>query len=776
MTQIVFKNFIFSDTSREIISATGSLSQSLISDKLAADEFNFVVQYDPAALGYYIEDSTEGSGFFYTADDEVYCVRTSDTAEIAENMADFTTSAAKDAPVDIYNDGVKIGRFYVQKVYPIRINQDGSVLLQFNCLSLIGLTVSMSHAGNMYTNAKAKDVIAEILQATYNATESTETVLWYDMASNLHYTIDATVANTRIDGPLPITGRGRSARDNLRDVLLATGASVLKDTEGSVRFTFNQSTEPRAIESTDIYSGDGYTDDDSDVTVCKVISNSYMQVEGDPTIEFETAEIVDHVKVLFDEPVFRVYSSQEAGEDTLTIHEWGVYYAVVSGTGTLYGMPYLNTQTEYSEVIRSGVENSRTMSCGLISLLNYKNVLDRMTNWYKNHKVVASSIVVDEAANTGALVSFTDSMRKQKTGYIQKMTFYLSEIIKADTEIVTDWLPRGAGNNFTMSQLLTGSGTWSKAAAEAAVGHEITLVRFDLVGGGNGGISGQNGTAGALNTPGEGGAPGSGGAPGRIMSITLEGDEIPDSITFTCGTAGNPGEDGGATTIVVNGTTYSSATGVRPSNGYMDLITGVVRALKGPDGIAGARGGNSTSTILPTIEYKGRIWNGGAYGGYIYVYRWNMYYDSTARYWKREAGSRTTVEAYGGTGGGAAFGANGADGAAGYLSGTYYYNTTTQDTITGVRRTYSGVSGKGADALPIDDYTPGLGDGGAGGNGGGGGGCSLKGSGAGGGIIDRTANTWTNLTGVEDNEGTAGPGGLGSLGTAGGAGFINAYI
>lgn len=783
MTQIIFKNYIFTDAAREIISATGSLSQSLIGDKLAADEFNFVIQYDPAALGYYINDTTAGSGFFYTADDEVYCVKSGDPAEIAQNIANFSTAEAKDAPVDIYNDGVKIGRFYVQKVYPIRINQDGSIWLQFNALSLIGLTVSMTHDGGYYSNAKAGDVIAEILKATKNTSQSTSTVLWYDMAGGLHYTIDTQVANTRIDGPLPITGRGRSARDNLRDVLLVTGASVLKDTEGSVRFTFNQPSEPAAIETTDIYAGDVYEDDDGDVTVCKVVSNSYMQVEGDPVIEFETTEVVDHIKVLFDEPVFQVYSSQSDGEDSLTIHEWGTFYAVVSGTGTLYGMPYLNTQTEYSEVIREGVENSRTASSGLINLLNYKNVLDRMANWYQNHKIVSNSIVVDGAASTGTLVSFLDPMRQQKTGYIQKMVFYLSGIIKGDTEIVTDWRPTGTGNNFTMSQTLSGSGTWTKAAAEAAVGHSINLVRFDIIGGGDGGAAGEDGQAGSDNTGGAGGAAGEGGSPGRVFSITLEGDQIPASITFNCGTGGAPGEVGTDTTIRINGTTYTSANGTRPLAGYMDLFTGIVRAVKGPSGVAGGRGGNYRgigSTVDDvtgeSVTYKGRTWNAGAFGLGDSVKRYRPYKGSNGQ-WYLDVQNPTWVNGAPSCTGGAAFGSSSEDGTAGSLSGIYTNETTVnagRGFTIGVLRARSGVSSAGANALPIDDYTPSLGSGGAGGNGGGGGGSKNASVGAGG--YRWTGSTYEALTGEYNGPGTAGAGGTGSLGTAGGNGFINVYI
>lgn len=745
MTNLVYKNYTFGDSAGNLVSATALLSQSLISDKLSADEFTAVVTWP-------------------------------DLNTLPAEFDGDNNAFVKDTPIDIYNNGQKIGRFYVQSIYPIKVTAGGVVFLQINALSLIGLTVYMSHVGGMYTNAKAGDVIAEILGATYNSGSSTATLLWYDITNTLHYTIDATVANTRIDGHLPMTDGSRSARDNLREVLFVTGASVLKDAEGSVRFTFNQPDTPIAIATPTIYQGDRYVNDDAaGVTAVKVIQNQYFAWNDvEPVVEFETTEVVDHKRVIFDEPVFSVYSSQVGGVDTLTIHEYGVNYAVVSGTGTLYGKPYTNTQVEYSEQIRTGVETSRTAQSGLISLLNYKNVLDRMAAWYRDRKTVANSFVLDGTGiKPGSLVSFLDPLNRSKQGFVQDLTMKFSGIVKGDANIVTGWLPTNVGNNFTMSQQKTGSGTWSKADAEAAVGHPITLLRIDLIAGGDGGQAGEDGTAGNKGGPGvqggKGGAPGTGGLPGRVYSITLEGDQIPATINYYCGTGGQPGQNGTNTTVVINGTSYHSSAGTRPIAGYMNILTGQIYAEQGPDGIPGGDGGSDGETGEgESVTYKGRTWNAGTYGGTDQVTRWELRQSGGYYYADQIYGY---ARAFGGLTGGAAFGASSANGQAGALGTKYYFTGSSK--VIGVASAVSQGGTDGADALPIDDYTPTLGSGGAGGNGGGGGGASMIGENSGG---YRFVNNQPQTVPANNNAGDPGDGGAGSLGTAGGNGFVNFYF
>lgn len=783
MLRIVYRNFEFKDTRRDVIAVKGSLHQSMIADALSADECTLTVKYNPAALGYYIDDDQHGSGFLYTVLGEIYMCRTTDQETIDDHMAAFEAGFVNAEPVDIYEDDTFFKRFYVTQALPIRVNRDGSVVIQLRAVSFIGLTVSMSHNGGLYINSTVGAIIAEILQGTKNTSQSTDSLFWYDMPGGLHYTMDAHVANTRADGHLPITDRYRTARDNIRDVCFGYGVSVLQLPDGSARFTYNQPSTITNIPDQEIYSGDAYARHQS-LTAVKVIANTYRQyAEEDPTILWEGATIVSHAKVIFDEPCWGLYSSQVGGVDTITIEESGVNYAIISGTGTLYGIPYLHTQEEFSEQIGTGVENVKTASCGMVTLLNYQNVLDRMANYYGNAREISASVVVKDGTTTGSLVSFNDPLGRQKTGIINEMDFTMSGIIKGNLSITTNWTPSDVGNNFSVSQVLTGSGTWSKAAAEAEVGHTIDLVRFDLISGGDGGQPGANGTDGAgmdtsafnpqyVSGKGIGGAGGEGGQPGKVFTITLEGDEIPDTITFACGTGGQPGAAGTGTSMTISGTTYSSEAGVRIGSGYMDLINGTIRAIKGPNGIKGGDGGDETTGMGESVTYKGRTWPAGQYPGTDSV----SFYDYT----KNSSGQLVSTGrlrhaySYGTISGGAAFGRGSGSGGAGDLGLFYYMGSQ----IIGVSSAISKPGIAGASALPTDDYTAELGSGGAGGNGGGGGGSSLMGSGSGGWRWQADPVPYGQYVSVPANNGAGarGPGGLGSEGTAGGAGFITAYF
>lgn len=775
MLRIIYRDFVFQDAERDIISVQGALHQSMIADALSADECTLTIKYNPAALGYYITDSSAGSGFLYTVLGEIYMVRTTDTTTIDARMAPFEDDFVNAQPVDIYDDDTFFKRFYVTQALPLRLNKDGSVVIQLKAVSFIGLTIYMTHNGGIYTNSTVGAVIAEILQGTKNATKSTSSLFWYDMPNSLHYTMDARVANTRADGHLPITDRSRTARDNIRDVCFAYGISVMQTSDGSVYFTYNQPSSVTNIPDEEIYSGDAYARHQS-LTAVKVIANTYRQYSGeDPIILWESAITASHAKVIFDEPCWGLYSSQTGGVDTITIEESGVNYAIISGAGTLYGIPYLHNQEEFSQTIGTGVENVKTASCGMVTLLNYQNVLERMANYYGKAREVSASVVVKDGVSTGSLVSFNDPLGRAKTGIINEMAFVMSGIIKGDLAVTTNWTSTDVGNNFTISQLLTGSGTWSKAAAETAAGHSIDLVRFDLIGGGDGGVAGSDGEAGTTSRGGSGGKGGAGGLGGKIFSITLEGKQIPAMITFSCGSGGQPGAAGGNTTATINGTTYSSGAGVQSMAGYMDLLNGTVRAEPGPEGIAGGAGGtygdgnDEVGIVGESVTYKGRTWKGGAYGKGVIDTRYGVTKNSSGT-WVINRNSKTDVHGPASATGGAAFGHGSNPGSPGYFGLDYYLN----GSLIGVRAVYPGNSTDGASALPIDDYTPGLGQGGAGGNGGGGGGSVQNASGAGG--YMPSGSDYVSIPNPINGQGRATSGGSGSVGTAGGAGFITVYF
>lgn len=754
---------------------TAHTHQALISSELYADEITLQLRYNPNYIGYYIDDAVEGSDYL-RVQSRIYAVK-SGNDEFPFTEYDNAT------PLDLYQDDTFLARYYITSIAP-RYKKDGYVYFEVSAISFIGLTINMAHNGGLYVSTPIGDIVADILKATKDNARSTSSLFFFNMANNLYYTMDALVYNYRVSGRLPATdGETRTARDNIRDVLFASGASILKNADGSLYFTFNQPSEAIAIADEVIYIGQPY-EEDNIITTVKVIANSYFAIEGveEKTLFDSAGDVVDHAKVLFDEPIFRF------SDTTLTINESGVNYAIVSGSGVLKGFEYTHTRQEYSSQIADGIENIATATNGLVSSLNYLSVLERMENYYKNARIIRTQFVLPPNVHAGSMVRFSDMFNVQKNGFIKDMDISYSGIDAGMCSVVVDWVPSNVGEGFTKCYVLQGSGSWSKAAAEAELGHAITKARVVLLGGGHGGYKGEDGGTASGTYPsgkgGVGGAGGRGGEGGRVNAVTIESN-VPSSIAYNCGTGGQPAQEGNPTTASINGTTYSSADGNPSAGGVMNLITGDVYATVGETGYNGCHGGDATDygggTMIGEAFVLGdKSWPGGGQmeadasnNGY-----WSdveSYQYGTSTRWKLKSGSGSTHNAHtGGTcGSGAAYGSAGNKGVGGSIGWSSKFN----GWYVGVQRINGTDGAKGADAQPRTDYVPNIAGGGCGGNGGGGGGLKGQPAGIGGYQSCSEINgpvAWSVSPRIV--VGADGLGGTGSDGTQGGNGAVLIYV
>lgn len=747
--------------------------QALISAELNADEISVRLRYNPAYAGYYIDDAVEGSDFL-RAQHKIFMVKTAN-GEFPFEVVDNAT------PIDLYTDDTLLARYYITSIAP-RYQHEGFIYFDVTAISFIGLTINMEHNGGLYTSTPIGEIIADILKATKDNARSTSSLFFFNMQNGLYYTMDALVYNYRVGGRLFATDptQDKTARDNIRDVLFASGASILKNADGSLYFTFNQPSEAVPIIDDNIYVGQPYREGEV-VTDVKVIAHSYFAIEGgeEKTLFDSRGDVVDHAKILFDEPIFRF------SDTTLTINESGVNYAIVSGTGILKGYEYTHTRQEFSKHIADGIENIKTSNNSLVTTLNYLSVLERMENYYKNARELETSFVIPPNVKAGSLIRFTDMFNNTKNGFIKDADITYSGIDKGVCNVVVDWVPSNVGEGFTKCYVLQGNGTWNKAQAEAEIGHAITKARLVLLGGGHGGYKGGDGEAGSTSKGGAGGAEGQGGEAGKVFAVTLE-DGVPASIPYSCGTGGQPAQDGGNTTATVSGTVYTSANGSVPAGGVMNLITGDVYATTGENGCRGGRGGSAGEDYGSGVNYgepttwKGQTWQGGEpfivpawdadddtrgwfYRYPVVNYQGQSVVDTTGRY-----GSKESVS-YGGTaGGGSAVGSNGKKTA---KVGSYANIYKSSGYVIGVRTVIGTDGANGADAVDATG-TPNIASGGFGGHGGGGGSQRAEANGAGGWSSVNTSATiqGTNVQGAE------GRGGFGSNGTAGGAGALLIYV
>lgn len=598
-----------------------------------------------------------------TADGKIFCC--------ASGLPDLTT-IPYGTPVEYYRNNALIARLYKSE-----ISRVGLSTYRLSAVSAIGLLDKLPHSGGLYTGQTAGVVLADIIGGTFA------------------YTVAPEVASIKVFGWLPMATR----RDNLRQLLFAVGASVRKSADGAIKFVFLSASTPTEIDGEEIYTG-GSVNYNTPATGVDVTEHGYYAFATDAVdtlFDNTDGTAADHQKVSFDGPH---HDLTAAG---ITIHESGVNYAIVSGTGTLTGKAYTHlTKIVSRRIETTAAENIVTVeNATLVSAVNSGTTADRVLSYYSGAKTVSADIVAG-SVNPGDAVTLEDAFGDATDGIMQSMNITISNTLKANTTIITGYTPIYHGNDYNNRVLLTGEGTWT-------VPDGVTKAKVVLIGSGAGGTRGANGGAGGNTTlyfPGSGSktaGPGSAGIGGVGGSAGLGGKILEVDITLTPGTqiayqahpggtAGQePGEAGTNGQDTVFGA-YTSATGARVDTGYIDRMTGDILGAKGTDGVAGGNGGTGAS--------------GGGTGGN----------GGDVQSWKGGTGNEGqsgtlhdpdgSYSIGGGGGGGAVYGSDGAN----------------APTPTGGAEGKAN-AGNGANAVPHpENGAVNYGTGGAGGNGGGGGG------------------------------------------------------
>lgn len=599
-----------------------------------------------------------------TADGKIFCC--------ASGLPDLTT-IPYGTPVEYYRNNALIARLYKSE-----ISRVGLSTYRLSAVSAIGLLDKLPHSGGLYTGHTAGVVLADIIGGTFA------------------YTIAPEVANIKVFGWLPMATR----RDNLRQLLFAVGASVRKSADGAIKFVFLSASTPTEIDGEEIYTG-GSVNYNTPATGVDVTEHGYYAFATDAVdtlFDNTDGTAADHQKVSFDGPHHDLVATG------ITIHESGVNYAIVSGTGTLTGKAYTHlTKIVSRRIETTAAENIVTVeNATLVSALNSGTTADRVLSYYSGAKTVSADIVAG-SVNPGDAVTLEDAFGDATDGIMQSMNITISNTLKANTTIITGYTPIYHGNDYNNRVLLTGEGTW-------AVPDGVTKAKVVLIGSGSGGTRGYNGNDGgsvsrriygggtATAEPGDsgnGGAGGSAGLGGKILEVDITlapGAQIAYQA-HPGGTAGQePGQAGTVGQDTVFGT-YTSASGEHIDTGYIDRMTGDILGAKGTDGTnggdggAGGKGGSDGDDGSSVKNWKGGL---KIAGKTIQLY---------------PSGSASVG---GGGGGGAAYG-NGGENAS---SGTAHVFA-------------SAYGGNGANAAPYpENGAVNYGTGGAGGNGGGGGGGS----------------------------------------------------
>nr|DAJ50402.1 MAG TPA: hypothetical protein [Caudoviricetes sp.] len=520
----------------------------------------------------------------------------------------------------------------MQTYYLRSIERTGATAYKIVAWSAVGLLATIPHKGGIYTGQTVSEVISDICGA-------------------VPVVVKSVFANVKLYGWLPYcqpktNGQGKSARDNLAQVLFAIGAYLTTDLNGVLHIDSLWDGTASVIQSNRMYlSGGkvGYSDPISAVTVTE-----HQYVAGTEVKELFSGTAQNGDIITFSEPM---HSLSATG---FTILESGANYAKISaGTGALTGKAYIhNTRLITQPVTAGAVKNVKSVTdATLVSLVNSYAVAKRLADYYRCRETITNDIVSGHEKPGHVVSVYHPYDKKMVSACIQSLDTTMSATLKSSMEALVGFTPAQpeSAEYFDERVVLTGSGEWQ-------VPENVTAITAVLIGGAQGGHCGHGGnpatqktvsiTGNIFDIPqyitdkwafggkgGKGGDPGSG---GKILQATF--DVTPaQKFSFACGVGGfgaafdannwantpsTPGADGTKTTFG----SLDSSTGSTSEIGYTDPVTGEVFAQKGEQGIAGGDGAGMNPDAVDSKEGKirlaplqatsvvdedGNVWKGG---------------------------------------------------------------------------------------------------------------------------------------------------------------------
>lgn len=587
---------------------------------------------------------------------------------------------AKNDPIRVWGSDSDAS---MQTYYLRSITRTGATSYRLVAWSAVGLLAAMAHKGGIYTGQTVAEVVKEI-------------------CGNVPVVVKSVFANTKLYGWLPYCQpkadrRGKSARDNLVQVLFAIGAYLTTDLNGVLHIDALWDGASSTIGSNRMYASGGKVSYSDPISAVTVTEHQYIAGTDEKELFSGTSQQGDIIT--FSEPM---HSLTATG---FTILESGANYAKISsGSGSLKGKTYIhNTRLVTQTVTENAAENVKSVTdATLVSLVNSSAVAKRLADYYKCRETITNGIVSGQE-KPGHVVSVYHPYDKQMvSACIVSLDTTMSGTLKSEMAALVGFLPPQPETTeyYDERVLLTGSGEW-----ESVIDGEIRVV---VIGGGETGASGSAGSSAGISSQsksgssgsysgssaGQGGEGGEGGSGGKILIASLN---VITGQKFQYAAA----QPAGNSTFGE----LSSASGETSVDGYYDLVTQTFFGRKGANGIKGGNGGSPGN-------------NGQAVGDYLGGYGINSKTVSQTKY-----GTSGTVTANGWGGGGAAQGANGATSAGEVyinLYGEFDSNDPSQSVVT-LSGNCSG-GGKGANGANGNDGEN-YGDGGGGGHGGGGAGA-----------------------------------------------------
>lgn len=533
---------------------------------------------------------------------------------------------AKNDKVEYFRNGRRVGVYYLQTVERV-----GSAAYTLSALSALGRLITMRHVGGIYTGQTVAEVVPQI-------------------CGPVEVMIESVYASRQLYGYLPYSnpdkekGNGRSARDNLSQVLFAIGASLGTDENGVMRVEKLWDGVSATITADQINEDSCSTVYETPVSAVEITEHQWVKSQDAVTLFEGTAE--DGALVTFEDPAHSLTA------EGFAITEQGDNYAILSaGTGTLTGKSYNHLTRIVRRTVTEGAEeNVVTVSdATLVSLTNSVDVAKRMADYYRHRETIRVDVEPGTERAGRVVQIFHPWDKKMVQACVESRETVISGILNSQTSALVGFKPAQpeSAEYFDERVVLTGSGEWE-------VPENVTAITAVLIGGAQGGHCGHGGNPAEAKTEsytetilgsllqhntdkwalggkgGKGGDPGSG---GKILQATFDVNPA-QKFSFVCGVGGlgasfnannwantpnTPGAEGTKTTFG----SLDSSTGSTSDIGYTDPVTGEVFAAKGEQGIAGGDGAGmnpdhgDNDRYIPlkstsVVDEDGHVWEGGA--------------------------------------------------------------------------------------------------------------------------------------------------------------------
>lgn len=487
---------------------------------------------------------------------------------------------AKNDKVEYFRDGRRVGVYYLQTVERV-----GSGAYTLSALSALGRLITMRHVGGIYTGQTVAEVVPQI-------------------CGPVEVMIESVYASRKLYGYLPYsnpdtrTGNGRSARDNLSQVLFAIGASLGTDENGVMRVEKLWDGVSATVTADQINEDSCSTVYETPVSAVEITEHQWVKSQDTVTLFEGTAE--DGALVTFEDPAHSLTA------EGFAITEQGDNYAILSaGTGTLTGKSYNHLTRIVRRTVTEGAEENvvPVSDATLVSLTNSVDVAKRMADYYRHRETIRVDVEPGTERAGRVVQIFHPWDKKMVQACVESRETVISGILNSQTSALVGFTPAQpeSAEYFDERVELTGSGTWTPPEGTEAV----TAV---LIGDGQDGTAGQNGEGVSLTgqtltntssgsfpsaSAGKGGKAGAPGSGGKIFQITMD---ITPGMSFSYATSQN-GE-------AVFGS-HSSAEGSASPNGYYDDVTGKTYARQGAVGYDGGDGGAPGKSGGSVAGYKG---------------------------------------------------------------------------------------------------------------------------------------------------------------------------